>query len=327
MKRSLVVIAAVVSVSRVVFAQSEIAAAEVLYNEAMTARAKKDFAAACPKFTESYRLDRSTAPTLVMVGECEEREGKLADAWGHLQEAMPKLRDAAQFAYAKRLSDSLEKRVPRLAVKLAPGAPDGTSVTRDGVELRAGSLGAALPVNPGERTIVVTAPGRKDFIRKVIVAEGKTAEIEVTPGDAGDAPAPTAETTAVRRDAPVARSDGGNRTLGYVLGGVGVVGLGVAGVTAVMLSSKRSEMNSANCNTSARTCAGATANNGVSAASSGAPLVPVFYGALGVGLVGVAAGAYFVLTSSSDGSTAVRLGPRSAYVEGRFLCTCGGGSR
>jgi hypothetical protein len=102
-----------------------------------------------------------------------------------------------------------------------------------------------------------------------------------------------------------------------VIGAVGIVGLGVAGVTGIILASKRSEMTTANCEPSARTCSGPTAGSGVSAASSGAPIVPVFYGALAVGVVGVAAGAY-LLFSSSDTATALRVGPTGASLEGRF---------
>jgi hypothetical protein len=119
----------------------------------------------------------------------------------------------------------------------------------------------------------------------------------------------------------VTKSEGTNtKTIGYVVGGVGIVGLGVGAITGIILASKRSEMKSSNCDTDSRTCAGPNANDGVSAASSGAPLVPVFYGGLAVGVIGVAAGAVLIMSSSSDsgGATALRVGPSRVAFEGRF---------
>jgi hypothetical protein len=231
-------------------AQSDAAAAEVLYNDAIEAKAKKDFTTACLKFAESYRLD-PTAPTLVMVAECEAKAGKIADAWSHLQEALAKLRDPRQIAYARKLSGGVEKRVPRLTVTLAAHVSDAT-VKRDGVELRSASLGAALPVNPGEHTIIVTAPGRQDATYTVSLAEGRAAEVEVAPGPLVAAP-PAAETpspTAARHDDA---KDSRGTTVGYLLLGGGAVGL-IVGATFALQAKSRFDDAAAICKDRDRAC-------------------------------------------------------------------------
>ncbi len=97
-------------------------------------------------------------------------------------------------AYAKERVAALEPRVPRLTIKLADGAPDGTKVTLDGQEVAAGDIGNPLPVDPGQHVIDVTAPGRETTVYKVRLVEGEKREAIVRsatllthPGEQGDA--------------------------------------------------------------------------------------------------------------------------------------------
>jgi hypothetical protein len=304
------------------YGQSDPAAAEVLYNDAQDAKKRGDFAVACPKFEESYRLD-PVAPTLVMVAVCEERAGKLADAWSHLQEAAGKLKDEKQIAVTRKLIAGVEPRVPRLTVRIAAGAPAGTTVRRDGIELRSASLATPLPVNPGEHAIVVSAPGRKDAIFKATVQESRTTEIEVSTGelDATSAVATPPANAAVERGptpaGPTQSRGGGSKTLGYVLAGVGVVGLGVAGFSFSRVKHYQGAIPGS--------CSGdhvcsvqsdvGTANG---AAADARTWTTPFYAGLVVGAIGVGAGAYFLLSSSGDGGVAIGFGPRGASVGGTF---------
>jgi hypothetical protein len=302
--------------------------AERLYRAGRDAVAKGDWATACEKFRASAALSESDS-TSIYLADCDARDGKVADAASTLRELADRLgpKDPLTAEAKKRLA-AVDKRVPRLIVRLAASAPEGTKITRDGVELKRGALGEALPVNIGEHAIVVTAPGRKDVVRKVTTAEGKTEQVEVEVGPREDTPpAPAGDSTkgAAERSS-TERAGSGNKTLGYVLGGVGVVGIGVAAITGLSLSSKRSAMDAAHCDSTTRVCSGAGltdgagASDGVKAASSGASLQPVFYGAAAVGVIGLAAGAYFVLSGDgSSGATAgVRVGPQRLSLEGRF---------
>ena len=63
------------------------AAAQALYDEARKLVEAKNFAAACPKFKESYDLDPAGG-TLLNLADCYERQGKPALAWTTFKDAL-----------------------------------------------------------------------------------------------------------------------------------------------------------------------------------------------------------------------------------------------
>lgn len=210
------------------------ATADALFREARALMKKGDFASACPKLADSHRLDPA-AGTAINLGDCLEKVGKLADALQAQRDALDLLSAGdKRMGPVKEQIAALEKRVPRLTIKLAPGAPADTKVKRDDVELGEGSLGTALPVNPGEHWVTVVARGRADSRRKVTLKEGQAEEVEVAPssestsesaqsraGEQGPSPA--------HRDAPASQDAPAQKTLGWVFAAVGAVSLGVGG--------------------------------------------------------------------------------------------------
>src|SRR5262249_55902506 len=130
---------------------------------------------------------------------------------------------------ARNRISRLEKRLPYLVVRSKGDVPR-TTVMRDGVELGVASLGSAQPVDPGEHVIRVYAPDHVDATFRVTVAEGETRTQEVTPGPL--APAAPARTD-TRGTEP--RSVGSSqRTLSYITGAAGVLGLAVGSVFGVL---------------------------------------------------------------------------------------------
>ena len=267
------------------FAERDTASAQVMFDQARDAMKRGDFGKACPKFAESQRLDPQPG-TLANLAVCEEKSGAIASAWTHARDAAEQLGSGDERVPPLRaLIARVEKRMPKLMIKLAPGSPKGTKVTRDGVELGAASLGEALPVDPGAHAITTSAPGYASTTVSVTVAEGASKEVEVSPGErevsAAAAPAgePRPRSTATAEPAKGHRSSDGSshQTLGYVVGGVGAVGATVALVTGLVLSGKQSTVK-ANCDTTAKVCSGPDAQAAQGAASSGQSLLPVFYG-------------------------------------------------
>lgn len=141
---------------------------------------------------------------------------------------------------ARKEWDAVDQRVPRLTINLAPGAPPGTKVTRDGLELEGASLGVALAVDPGKHEIVVSAPKHEDMRRTVTLSlrEQQALQVTVGVGDPlpelaeGDGTDESTEGKPAERDAlaPVIVSSGGGlKTIGFVAGGIGLAGLALGG--------------------------------------------------------------------------------------------------
>jgi serine/threonine-protein kinase len=195
------------------------AAAEVLFNEAKQLSATGRYELACPKFVESQRLD-PTAGTLLNVGNCYERLGKLASAWGAFKEAEMMARnagDTARGAEAVRRAEALAPRLPKLVIVVPPAARvPGFEVTRDGALVGEGQWGSALPVDAGEHAVEVSAPGRQRWTTKVQVPpSGASVTVNV----------PDLLPENVKNPPAGGAAWGAQRIAGVTVGAAGVVGL------------------------------------------------------------------------------------------------------
>jgi hypothetical protein len=166
------------------------------------------------------------------------REGKLAEAREQLKRcgdpACPRIvRDDC----AQRLDD-LDKAQPSLIfdVKDARGGDIiDVRVSVDGRPLVDRLDGTPLKIDPGAHTLTFDVAGQPPVSAKVLIREGEAGRHErvVFDGVNAAAPAPSTASEAATSPAsgPVAPSSGGSaqRTLGLVVGGVGVAGL-AAGV-------------------------------------------------------------------------------------------------
>jgi tetratricopeptide (TPR) repeat protein len=278
------------------------AAAEVLFREGRKAQEANDYQEACQKFGESQKLD--PAPGTVMnLATCEEKLGKMASAWQHWREALDTLPPGdARTAFAKGRVRELENRLPRLTVVLTSGEAEGARVFRDDVELGRASLGAALPIDPGPHVVTVLCSGHRPESSVFSIEESEQRKLDVHPGPVELDSASGAEIRA--------RS----RNLGWVLGGVGVLGLGTAVLTSVLLANAKSLVEADCPNKMCRTSAG------VEAAGSGETLLVVNGAAWIVGGLGLGVGAYLILTNGTPSSTnglMPTVGPNGAAVSYR----------
>lgn len=235
MRKATRAIALLVLLASSALAQSrDPATADALFREARALMKKGDFASACPKLADSHRLDPAPG-TAINLGDCLEKVGKLADALQAQRDALDLLSAGdKRIGPVKTQIAALEKRVPRLTIKLAPGAPTNTKVKRDDIELGEGSLGTALPVNPGEHWVTVVARGRADSRRKVTLKEGQAEEVEVEPSSESTSEGAQSRAEAqgpspAHRGAPASQDAPAQKTIGWVLVAVGAVSLGVGG--------------------------------------------------------------------------------------------------
>jgi hypothetical protein len=203
-------------------------AAEALFRDGRAAADAGNFAAACPKFKASYGLDPAVG-TLFNLADCEERVGQLAAAWQHFHQLLDQLPAGDdRRPYAQTHSQQLEPRVPRLRVVLEHGAPQDAEVTRDGERLGGALLGVAVPVDPGAHRVVVHAPDRADKVYELTVAEKAQQDLEVTVGPV--APHTSAPPKAVVVRVPPPQKASPLRTVGFVMGAVGLASAAAGGI-------------------------------------------------------------------------------------------------
>ena len=282
------------------------AAAELLFQEGRKASEAGDFESACPKFEESQRLDPG-AGTLVNLARCYEKLGRIASAWDRWSQALRLLRrgDERRPAVQRHL-DAAAARLPRLTVRLSPDAAPGARVVRDGIELRSASLGLPLPVDPGARTIEVVASGYEPKTFTIEVEEGKTSEIVVTTGPKAKAAAPVPAPSPKEKAQPVSprASKSSSPVLGYVVGGLGIAGIGLGSATGIIAIKKKNDVD-ADCDrdeSGALFCGPA----GLSAADKGSTMSTVSTIGFAVGAAGLGLGLYLVLSHGGDeGVTAI----------------------
>lgn len=193
--------------------EADRAAAEALFKTARQLVGDGDYAAGCPKFEASFALFPS-ASTLLNIAKCHEHEGKLATAWKDYSQALALNRDTRGAERQQQLAAiaeegmrALEPRLPRLRI-VVTGAPPDVRVLRDKVQIPAPALGEALPVDPGQHEIRVSAPGRVTETRTVTLEEGKTVTVEIALKEAPKASPAAAE--------------GGVPTWVWVTGGAGL---------------------------------------------------------------------------------------------------------
>jgi hypothetical protein len=234
--RALLASASIASFGAIAHAQSASneAAAEALFNEGKRLVSEGKIAEGCEKLSASHKLDPA-AGTLIHLGDCYEKLGRPASAWAQFREAVTRARaqgrqDWADIASAR--ATELERQMPRITIV----APEGVEVLRGDEVIPRGALGTPLPTDPGEHVVSGRAPGKKTFKISVVVRPGPTSATVTIPQleDEGLSLAPA---TPPGRD--VEPSDGGGqRTLGWVLGGVGVVGIGVGAVEGLVAIGK-----------------------------------------------------------------------------------------
>lgn len=236
------------------------AAAQSLFAEARALMQKAAYAEACPKLEESLRLDAGLG-TQFNLADCNEHIGKIASAWaGFLDVAASAKasRQAEREKLARKRALALEPRLPKLVIEADANAnKEGLEIARDGNPVGAPSWGAAIAVDPGAHDVVASAPGKRSWRTVVQTFEGQTTRVavprdlpvavEATRSDAAPARAAQQPTT-VRQPVvtefpePIVEKPGSTqRTLGFVVGGVGLAGLAIGGGFGLSSLSKRSD--------------------------------------------------------------------------------------
>ena len=316
-----------------------------LFNEGVALYNKGDFEAACPKLEASLKAFAGIG-TRGKLAECYEKLGRYASAYAAYREVAQlatRSGDPAREQVASERAKSLEPKLSYVTVILPPANDvPGLVIKRNGRELDRSKLGSAEPVDAGNVSIDVSAPGRKTFNGHITVTQGLSARFEVPslgadtpvvpvvvrpapaptapPAPAADEPAPTVYPGDVSRG-DVSRGDPPQwqKPLGLVLLGVGVVGVGVGGYFGLAAKSKYDgAFDGGNCDRATKAC-DPFGQSAIDDARSKATVSTILFGA-GAGLAVVGAVVFF--TAPSSRSRAFQIAPTS-YAGGGGLALSG----
>ncbi|MEO8703475.1 MAG: hypothetical protein ABI867_25735 [Kofleriaceae bacterium] len=188
--------------------------ADKLFKQAVELR-DKDPAKACALFEQALGFNPQAIGTRLNVALCDERLGRIASAVEKFSEVADRARDQKLDEYLRVAEERLAvltPDVPFLTITLVAPAPETTVVIDDRV-IAADKL-AKLAVDPGDRVVVVSAPGRVAYRTTVRVLKRSTATLEIP------ALAPSVIVKSSRRTvAVIAMATGGGLVLtGVVLG-------------------------------------------------------------------------------------------------------------
>jgi len=265
--------------------------AQSLFEDGKRLMTEGDYESACPKLEESQRLDASGG-TLLNLALCREQQGQLATASRLFKQALSSAQrdgrpDRAQAAESHLAA--LEGKVPWIKLKVASARPD-QEVLVDGIVVREPAWGTKMSLDPGKHEVTARAPGMRDWGQTVALAVSVGILVEVPALRPGEQSANAGEQPAAE---PEQSASGGNKTLGWVLGGVGVAAIGVGSVFGVQALSKQGKAED-ECPTDA-TCT----PEGVEYSKQANTAAWISNISIGAGLVAVGVGTYLLLTSGS----------------------------
>ena len=184
---------AVVATALPARAQDDTTLALTLFEEGKRLADTQEYANACPKFLDSYKLAPKLG-TLLNLADCYEKIGKTASAWARFTEAISIAEAANQgerAAFARQHADDLAKSLATLTIT-APNPPPNLQITRDGTALDPSSLDVAIPVDPGTHLIEITAPKKLPLSLTVIVPKSAAQTLEIPALEAAPEPPPVA---------------------------------------------------------------------------------------------------------------------------------------
>lgn len=141
---------------------------------ALVTQGKQD--EACAKFQQSFDIDRHAIGTLLNLGLCNERQGKVATAVKRYREVVDHAEEQgnpeARQAAVERLA-ALAAVVPKVVISGTLIA--GESILVDGATAALGEV----ELDPGDHRVTASAPGFAVFETHVVAEPGKVAAVEL----------------------------------------------------------------------------------------------------------------------------------------------------
>lgn len=251
----------VFATSTAAFASPDGVRAQALFDEARTLVKEGRFDEACEKFEESQRLDPG-AGTLLNLANCYEKAGKTANAWRTYREAGDVAERTGRGEWASSARDNADRlraSLSTLTIDVPPSTDvTGLAIERDGVAVSRGDWGKDVVVDPGAHVVRARANGKKTREQSVSVDASSSARVTIAPlEDLEPVEAPTrASVDMTEPDGGETRSGGATqRTVGYVVGAAGIVGLGLGAVFGLSaIGSKNDAASDGHCSDGLEKC-------------------------------------------------------------------------
>lgn len=193
--------------------------AELLFEDGKVAFDKQNYAAACPKFEESYELVKGVGAQYFLA-RCLTEQNRTATAYRHFEEVAEisaRVGQQERADVAKQRMAELEPRLMKIRIDVTAREP-GLEVACDGSTIPEASWGKPIAFDPGAHLVRVRAPGERQWQRQVeLRSEGSIVTV-VVPDLAPQSP-------------PHEGNDlSGGEEQGLFISGLAVGGLGLAGV-------------------------------------------------------------------------------------------------
>jgi hypothetical protein len=205
---------------------SDKAVAEALFRDGKRLIDSGTLQQGCAKLEESERLDPKLG-TLLNVATCHEKLGRTASAWAEFNEAASLATASNQSAretFARSHASALEQQLSSLVLTLT-APPRGLAIELGDKHLGAAALSSSIPVDPGELSLRVTAPGKKAWTTQVTIAKGPASREIVIPPLVTESREPSDGHVAL--PPPSTPRGAGQRIAGVVLASAGLIGIGI----------------------------------------------------------------------------------------------------
>lgn len=287
------------------------------YRDALAAMEAKKYEEALKLLEESYNTVASPN-SLLLKARALVQLGRKVEAYRELETAITLARELskAEEKYAQT-AESAEKELAELtkAIALVTVKPSA-SVTVGDRELGASEWNQPEPFEPGKLKVTISHAGGATSTQELDLRAGQTVEVSTAP------PAPSAPAKAEPPPAPSpapAEPPGPDtvhkRTLAYVSGGIGIAGVATFAAFTYLNASGDDE----NSGCALQLCP----EGNLDIAGQNSSYQTLAFVGLGVGIVGLATGAYLYFTSSPEPPNEqpmadVTIGPGRVMLHGRF---------
>ena len=200
----------------------------------------KQYAEALPLLEEVVGSTNSPNAR-IYVARCLRELGRLAEAYEQMkltvEEATTRAETDERYVPTRDSGAAelaiLERKIGKLVLAIAD-PPPGTSIKLGERAIPLDQVGKAIAVAPGKATLSVTAPGKQPISRELDLAPGTLETVPLTLEDIPVAPDPVpVEPPKPPEPRPTELTGGELRIVGFIVGGLGVVGVAIgAGLAA-----------------------------------------------------------------------------------------------